>query len=411
MTTATSVLIGLLAALAMATQAQEIVFASAEQARAVLTTKDAFVERLSPFDRAARLKTDQPVAEQEYLDFVAAAALEWTAAEKTSMAAAYRALAPKLAALHLPLPAEILAIETTGQEEGHTPYTRQNAVIVPGSKLQSANFDGRRLLAHELFHIASRTNPGLAERLYAVIGFHPCGVARYPASLAARKLTNPDAPRNDYCIHVTLDGQPVNATPILFSKAAAYDRSRGGEFFEYLELGLLIRDAAAERVVGLHEVAGFFEQIGQNTEYVIHPEEILADNFALLALDARNVKTPAVLDALRAALADFDAAASTLSEGALLAYATAPYDKGALLKHRPALGKLNGVRVIVDYVCADVCPAYTVRIIRLDVDPGPRCAPSGGVAKPVVVPFGIAARSQTFCFPRILAEHWDAYVR
>jgi hypothetical protein len=121
------------------------------------------------------------------------------------------------------------------------------------------------------------------------------------------------------------------------------------------------------------------------------------------------IATPVVIGLL--ALADVAATAGTLSEDALLAYATAPYDKAALLKHGPELGKLNGVRVIVDYLCADVCPAYTVRIIRLDADPGPRCAAIGGVEKSVVVPFGIAARSQTFCFPRILAEHWDAYVR
>jgi hypothetical protein len=39
---------------------------------------------------------------------------------------------------------------------------------------------------------------------------------------------------------------------------------------------------------------------------VIHPEEILADNFALLVLDI-NGKSPAVLTGLRRALAEFSA--------------------------------------------------------------------------------------------------------
>jgi hypothetical protein len=32
----------------------------------------------------------------------------------------------------------------------------------------------------------------------------------------------------------------------------------------------------------LQQITGFAEQVGKNTDYVIHPEEILADNFALL---------------------------------------------------------------------------------------------------------------------------------
>ena len=31
------------------------------------------------------------------------------------------------------------------------------------------------------------------------------------------------------------------------------------------------------------ELSGFVEQIGRNTGYIIHPEEILAENFAQLA--------------------------------------------------------------------------------------------------------------------------------
>ena len=111
---------------------------------------------------------------------------------------------------------------------------------------------------------------------------------------------------------MTLDGRSVSTTPILFSRAESYDPVRGGEFFDYLQLGLLVRTEpgaalSTERVVGLQQVTGFFEQVGQNTQYVIHPEEILADNFALLVLDM-NVKSPAVLTGLRRALAEFSSA-------------------------------------------------------------------------------------------------------
>lgn len=300
-----------LLALAAPARAQELAFANIDQARQILATRDTFVERMSPFDRAARLKTNRVVTETEYLAFAASAALGWEEAERRVISAAYDQVQAKIRALRLPLPPKIFVVKTTGQEEGGTVYTRQTAVMIPRSKVGD---NLPRLFAHELFHIASRANPALAERLYGIIGFTRCTEASYPATLAARKLTNPDAPRNDYCIGLTLDGRSVAATPILFSRAESYDPARGGEFFDYLQLGLLVRAEpgaalSTEKVVGLQQVKGFFEQVGQNTQYVIHPEEILADNFALLVLDM-NVPSPAVLIGLRRALAESSAAAS-----------------------------------------------------------------------------------------------------
>jgi hypothetical protein len=67
--------------------------------------------------------------------------------------------------------------------------------------------------------------------------------------------------------------------------------------------------------------------------------------------------------------------------------------------------------VVVDYICSDVCPNYTVRIIHFAVEAGSACAAVGGVEKSVVVPIGIGATPRTFCFPKVIAEHWDAYIR
>ena len=96
--------------------------------------------------------------------------------------------------------------------------------------------------------------------------------------------------------------------PILFSNVEVYDVQRGGEFFEYVNFQFLVMDKSAKpghlttiyengrpKLIGLQEVSGFFEQVGRNTQYVIHPEEILADNFALLILEKRDVPSPEIL--------------------------------------------------------------------------------------------------------------------
>jgi hypothetical protein len=100
-----------------------------------------------------------------------------------------------------------------------------------------------------------------------------------------------------------------------------------------------------------------------------------------------------------------------ISEAQLLEYASTPYDKGAHGAPRQILGVLNDVNVVVDFVCSDLCPAYTVRIIHFDVEPDARCAEVGGVEREVIVPVAITARSKAFCFPEVLTRNWNAYIR
>ena len=52
---------------------------------------------------------------------------------------------------------------------------------------------------------------------------------------------------------------------------------------------------------GIEEIGNFYEQIGKNTNYIIHPEEILADNFALLVM-GQKVSSPWLLDKLKSFL-------------------------------------------------------------------------------------------------------------
>jgi hypothetical protein len=68
------------------------------------------------------------------------------------------------------------------------------------------------------------------------------------------------------------------------------------------------------------------------------------------------------------------------------------------------LGEVAGVKVVADYYCSDVCPAYTVRVVHFDVQPGPACERAGGASKSYTIPFGIAARPETFCVPKVLVE-------
>jgi hypothetical protein len=295
-----------------------IAFPTVASGQELLSVRDDFVSRLSPFDRSARLKANHPVSEAAYLAFVRRSALPWTEDERTLVTRAWDALVPRLAALDLPLPSTILFIKTSGQEEEGQEYTRGTSIVLPQAVLARDDPGGlSQTIAHELFHILSRNAPGIRSRLYSVIGFISCNEVPFPPELTARKITDPDAPRNHHYIHLTVQatGRQVDAIPILYSSSEHVASAQ--EFFQNVNLRFLLvhtRAGGARRVVSydsrhpelltIDQVSGFYEQVGRNTEYIIHPEEILADNFRLILLGFKNPKSPDVLANLEAALQD-----------------------------------------------------------------------------------------------------------
>jgi hypothetical protein len=299
----------------------DVVFATVDEGRSILGRQDDFVQRMSPFDRQARMHTDQPVSQQQFLALAARSVLSWTPDETASVEAALQAVEARLMELCPKLPGKIYVIKTTGAEEGGAAYTRSTAIVLPQSELHLSQAHLQKLLAHELFHILTRSHPALRDRLYATIGFEPCPEIEFPSALKPRKITNPDAPRNDHYIRVSLGGQTVRVVPILFSRTEKYDVGTGREFFAYLRFQLLVleEDTGGKKrrsvghqpqvgrgrdpqLVGVRDVSGFFEQVGRNTGYIIHPEEILADNFALLVVGQQDVPSPEILQRLREVL-------------------------------------------------------------------------------------------------------------
>ena len=113
----------------------EVVFASVEEGRAILTARDDFVQRLSPFDRAARLKTDRDVSEEEFLAFVGNSVLAWSDNNRGKVEDVINGIRSSLGALSPPLPDKIYMITTSGNEEGNAAYTRSNSVVLPTSFL------------------------------------------------------------------------------------------------------------------------------------------------------------------------------------------------------------------------------------------------------------------------------------
>jgi hypothetical protein len=97
-----------------------------------------------------------------------------------------------------------------------------------------------------------------------------------------------------HSIEVTANNETFQAIPVLFIETDIDPTQRKplGELFGdgTIQFKLLAVDETCQAVMNADELAlynvpevtGFFEKTGTNTEYIIHPEEILADNFSLL---------------------------------------------------------------------------------------------------------------------------------
>ena len=267
-------------------------FATVERGRAIITARDEYVQRLSPLERALKGKSEAAVSEAEFLQRLAATIQSWPESERAAVQAALDSLRPRLVELNLPLPATVVFVRFTGGMEGNSPHTRGNAVLLTEELLKRPDLLPH-LIAHELFHIASRHDKAWRNAMYATIGFMPIEEVALPPPLASRKITNPDAPRIDVAIKVQTGQGSAWVTPLLQATVDRYDAHQGGEFFKFMKLSWLevargeaVPARAQVRQPQLRETAelsGFVEQVGRNTGYIIHPEEILAENFAQLA--------------------------------------------------------------------------------------------------------------------------------
>ncbi len=204
-------------------------------------------------------------------------------------------------------PDTVKLIKTKGRHYGDGVwYTRENCIVIPADEL------GRRktnpfttTMYHELFHVWSRLNPAKSDLAYQLIGFEDIGYnnLRLPEALAARALYNPDGV--DFAQKIALtqaDGSMIHAIPIIYSNHEGWTDAQN-TFFAYLEFNLfkvekqpdgtwnvLVQEDGFSSVLNLKEQPDFFRQIKDNTGYIIHPDEVLADNFAFIMQEKNGQK-------------------------------------------------------------------------------------------------------------------------
>jgi hypothetical protein len=286
---------------------QNITFLDSTRAAAAVSRDDRehFFTKVTPLDMALQLHESTAGAPRDsmllkYKNFLKTDVLHFTTADEALLKRIFtdihrwcRQLSPHI------FPKNIKLIKTRGRYYGKDAYyTRENTIIIPAEVLETPNERAvRETLIHEVFHIYSRLNPKKRAELYELIGFKKLdGALQLPPAVQSRLLLNPDGIDFAYAIRLAqTPGDTLHAVPILTANAPTYLPERT-VYFDYILFNLYPiekqEDGSYQVVItpeGLsplrvNEQRDFFKQITDNTLYILHPDEILADNFKFLVL-------------------------------------------------------------------------------------------------------------------------------
>ncbi len=262
--------------------------------------EDHFFRDINALDMSLQLgkryeKGTESQIKEKYIQLLQSDVAEFTAEDKTILSEVIDTLDNLLKDVNPKwLPSEIKLVKLNADAYGPGVfYTRENGIYIPKDELAADNIKSLvTVFLHEIYHIMSRYSEEFRLKSYGLIGFkalpEPISI---PSPLKERVLLNPDGIDMAYGIELvsSTDEEKIVAVPIIHSNSENYMEGRES-FFTYIQFDLF-RVVDGEVVIGGEESGvivpevpdlnyqSFFEQIEDNTQYIIHPDEIMADNF------------------------------------------------------------------------------------------------------------------------------------
>lgn len=285
-----------------------LIFANEAQGIKEITRQDDYLSCMNEFNLRCRLPV-QNVSLPQYTQFLSENVTNWSAEEKQRITPLLSKFSEVAKSLNLNLPEEIYLVKVSDNVEAGALSTRGNAIFYPDSFYVCDNDNYERLVMHEFFHILTRHNPDLKPKLYSIIGFEECKEITFSKHLQESIIVNPDAPDIKYVIKIKHNGKKEWATPILYTDPSKFDIHDPVPFVSLFKVAIALLEQSKDDkqkfivkrhknnlpvLISPHAAQDFFEQIGENTGYIIHPEEILAENFAHMIRQTQNLPNPEV---------------------------------------------------------------------------------------------------------------------
>lgn len=283
---------------------------SADASAAITTDRyDKFFELVTSSEMSIQMK--QPLTQGQtresllpaYIEFLKSDVEHFTIAEVEFMEKVLKKMFKTVAEVNAGIfPDTLKLIKTKSKHYGAGVwYTRDKCIVIPKGELEAKKTNSfTNTMYHELFHIYSRLHPVKRSKLYQLIGFEHIGVEKLllPPALAERVLFNPDGV--DFAQKIALaagDNTTIQAVPIIYANHVGAKEGQN-EFFGYLEFNLfqiqsngdgawsvVTKDDGFSSTLKMNELPDFYRQIKDNTGYIIHPDEVLADNFSFIMVE------------------------------------------------------------------------------------------------------------------------------
>ena len=225
---------------------------------------------------------------EELKAFGTAQMQEFTDEEKTAITNTLKEMESELKSggYRLPPMGEIVFIKSTQLEEGDSGaythgthiYLGQYLIDMICSEDEIDRKFGKETLWHEIFHCLTRNDPEFRKDMYGMIHFTVQDKEyELPSSVLDRYISNPDVEHHNSYASFDIGGEMIDCyVTLIVSKPF---EKEGDSFFDYAETALVPVDGSDTYYLS-DDAENFWEVFGENTDYVLDPEECMADNFA-----------------------------------------------------------------------------------------------------------------------------------
>ena len=263
-------------------------YASKAEGQELLLSNEEYYNGFSQNDLDYKMQK-KGASMEEYKAFAVEQAEDFTEEEMDAADSIFREMEKTLEENSYTLPPldEIVLIKTTMKEEcSVTAYTHGTQIYMSekllGRYLSGKGDDATEQLVryvfwHEMFHCLTRCNPDFRAEAYKLIHFtvqeddYPL-----PPSVFEYHISNPDVEHHNSYATFIIDGQNIDCFTD-FVTTRHFERE-GDDFFDCSTTALVPVDGS-DIYYTPEQAENFDEIFGTNTDYVVDPEECMADNF------------------------------------------------------------------------------------------------------------------------------------
>ncbi len=283
-------------------------FADQEEAVSCYLSNDDYFNGFSTCDLQYKMQ-DKDGTVEELKEFGASQMEEFTDEEKAAIRELFDEMEETLANNGYSIPdlGDVTLIKSTQKEENDSGAYTHGTQIYLGQILtdyicsdeEDKRLTGKRVLWHELFHCLTRNNPDFRKDMYSIIHFTVQDEDyELPPSVFEKYISNPDVEHHNSYATFNINGESKDCFAALI--ATKPFEKEGDSFFDCMTRALVPVDGSDTYYLP-EEAENFWDIFGRNTDYVIDPEECMADNFSFAmtyGIGGREYKNPEIIEAI-----------------------------------------------------------------------------------------------------------------